>query len=388
MATTDTWAWYNGDTWPGFSATNQNNMGSDDNGLNISGLSLTEITYDDADNNGRIYDGDTDDLTSPAETIIVNGVTKTLHEASNYSNSTITLTDGSTISVRLNTWLFTDGTYLVRIGDNQMSGFPFADIDYSVPFVLGSGGGDGAWVTPSLNDDTLPPGITIPCFTAGTLIKMQYGHLEVQKICVGCEIPTKDNGLQTVRWVGHRKLSGDVLKQKPNLLPIRIEAGALGKNLPAKTLMVSPQHRILVSSEIVLRMFGSHEVLIAAKDLVVMEGIDIAHDITEVVYVHILFDNHEIICSDGAWTESLYAGKQALVSVGAEAKGEIFELFPQLADPLFVVPPAKPIVRGVRGRKMISRHIKNNQVFCDLDKFMDGHEYAAQSSYEHTYSTA
>lgn len=42
------------------------------------------------------------------------------------------------------------------------------------------------------------------------------------------------------------------------------------------------------------------EVLVAAKQLLTREGIDIAEDIAEVEYFHILFDNHEVVYSNGA----------------------------------------------------------------------------------------
>lgn len=41
-----------------------------------------------------------------------------------------------------------------------------------------------------------------------------------------------------------------------------------------------------------------------------------------------LFDQHEVILSNGAGTESLFAGSEALKSVGAGTGDEILALFP------------------------------------------------------------
>jgi hypothetical protein len=47
----------------------------------------------------------------------------------------------------------------------------------------------------------------------------------------------------------------------------------LGANLPSSDLLVSQQHRILVSSKVVQRMFGTDEVLVSANSLIGMNGI-------------------------------------------------------------------------------------------------------------------
>lgn len=55
-------------------------------------------------------------------------------------------------------------------------------------------------------------------------------------------------------------------------------------------------------------MFGTDEVLVAAKQLLQLDGIDIATDVERVDYYHILFDRHEVMILNGAETESLYTG--------------------------------------------------------------------------------
>ena len=50
-----------------------------------------------------------------------------------------------------------------------------------------------------------------------------------------------------------------------------------------------------------------------------------------VSYVHILFDQHEVILADGTWTESFQPGDRALSGLGNAERSEILELFPELA---------------------------------------------------------
>ncbi|WP_188715839.1 Hint domain-containing protein [Paracoccus acridae] len=181
------------------------------------------------------------------------------------------------------------------------------------------------------------------------------------RLGVGDLVVTRDAGLQPVRWVGRRLLGRDELEAAPHLSPLRIAAGALGKGVPEADLIVSPQHRVLVRSRIAQKMFGTDEVLVAAKQLLLVEGIDIADDLDEITYVHVLFDDHQVVWSNGAETESLHPGRQALDMIGQAAREEILALFPELREAGFVRPAARPMVSGRMGRKLAMRHAQNHK---------------------------
>ena len=76
------------------------------------------------------------------------------------------------------------------------------------------------------------------------------------------------------------------------------------QNIMPSTYITSPQHRVLVRSRIAQKIFGTDEVLVAAKQLCQLDGIDIALDLGAVTYVHFLFDAHQVVFSNGAETES------------------------------------------------------------------------------------
>lgn len=108
-------------------------------------------------------------------------------------------------------------------------------------------------------------------------------------------------------------------------------------------------------------MFGASEILVGAKQLLGMPGVTRVDDMTPIRYVHIMFDRHEIVVSNGAETESLYAGAQALKAVGPAARKEIIELFPSLAE-LDVPPePARDMPKGRLVRKLLARHARNSK---------------------------
>lgn len=199
------------------------------------------------------------------------------------------------------------------------------------------------------------------CFVAGTMILTPDGPMPIEGLKVGDLVFTKDNGYAPVAWLGRRTLGAKLLRAFPNLRPIRISAGALGDGLPSADLLVSPQHRVLIRSRIAERVSGAHEVLVAAKQLVQMDGIDVANDLDDVVYVHFMFDKHQIVIANGAETESMFTGPQALKSVGQAARTEIFALFPELAEDGYEPEGARALPSGRMGRKIVSRHVQQRK---------------------------
>ena len=170
----------------------------------------------------------------------------------------------------------------------------------------------------------------IPCFTPGTKIATPRGEVPVEALQVGDRVITRDNGIQTIRWVGAREMTGAEFEMAAHLKPVLIRKGALGNDLPERDMMVSPNHRVLVANEKTALYFEEREVLVAAKHLTGMEGIDVV-EVSGTSYIHVMFDRHEVILSDGTWTESFQPGDMSLAGIGEEQRQEIFELFPELA---------------------------------------------------------
>ena len=202
---------------------------------------------------------------------------------------------------------------------------------------------------------------TYPCFLRGTVIDTARGPVLVEDLRQGDLIVTLGHGLQPIRWIGQRHLSHADLATNAALRPVRIARHALGDGSPSADLLVSPQHRVLIASKIAQRMFGVDEILVAAKQLCGLAGISIAQEATEASYVHFLLDRHEVVFSNGARTESLFTGPEALLAVGPDAAAEILTLFPQLHDLDHRPRPARPLITGKQGRKLALRHSQNHK---------------------------
>ncbi len=168
-----------------------------------------------------------------------------------------------------------------------------------------------------------------PCFTPGALIATARGAVPVEALRLGDRVITRDNGLQEIGWIGSRRLNGRQLLGNRHLRPILIRKGALGGGLPSRDMLLSPNHRVLVASDQTQLYFEEREVLCAAKHLVNNRGI---HDVDTlgVTYYHFMCARHEVVLSDGAWTESFQPGDFSLRGIGNAQREEILELFPNL----------------------------------------------------------
>lgn len=187
-----------------------------------------------------------------------------------------------------------------------------------------------------------PP--VFPCFAKGTLIETDRGPVAIDTLQVGDLVRTMDNGFQTIRWIGQRKISG-----RDDMAPILIRAGALGNY---RDLRVSPQHRMLVHDWRSEVYFGEPQVFVAAKHLV--------NDLTivrmpcpEITYVHMSFDDHEVVFAEGAPSESLHLGSMTLSALDRAAQAEVHRVFPEL-ETMGAPPIARACLRHWEGKLLRS----------------------------------
>ncbi|MEZ5722502.1 MAG: Hint domain-containing protein [Paracoccaceae bacterium] len=194
----------------------------------------------------------------------------------------------------------------------------------------------------------------IVCFARGTHILTPAGERPVERLRVGDEVVTADNGVQTIRWIGSRRVA-----RSPALQPIRIAAGALGSGLPRRTLYVSPQHRLLLRSRVVARMTGSWEVLVAAKKLTGMPGI---HP-DDLQRLRALFP-HPVRCARDRLCQRRARRDPAARADGASGPGRgrlgrAVAIFPDIGAVLDPPQPARAILEGPRRAHLLRRHRRN-----------------------------
>jgi hypothetical protein len=212
----------------------------------------------------------------------------------------ITLPTGQTVLLNA------DGTFTVT-GDGDVENFNFTytvdnGSDTDVGFVNATG---------------------VPCFVAGTLIATPEGERPAETLVPGDLVLTQDDGPQPLRWIGTRQVAAT-----GNFAPIHIRANTFGEH---RDLLVSPLHRVLIRDNLAELLFGEAEVLVAARDLVNDRSVRRRAG-GEVIYVHLLFDRHQVVFSEGLETESFLPGPQTTKSFEREVVDEICAIFPEI-DP-------------------------------------------------------
>lgn len=208
---------------------------------------------------------------------------------------------------------------------------------------------------------TTPDPNNVTCFVAGTRISTKAGLVRVEDLEDGADILTQNGTYKTLRKVFSRKLTQSDLDAKPNLYPVRITAGSMGTDLPARDLLVSRQHRMVMASPIVRRMFDTSAVLVAAIHMTDAPGIDVDTSLTSVTYFHLLFDDHEVIFAEGAPTESFFLGAEAIKTLPIASLDELKDIFPTVDLPLSLSASRHVIPSNRRQKQLLSRHVMNQK---------------------------
>ncbi len=145
--------------------------------------------------------------------------------------------------------------------------------------------------------------ITAACFCRGTRIATPEGEVPVEDLCIGDEVLTLHAGAKQIKWIGRRSYAapfadGDFIR------PVRIRAGALGEDIPRRTLYVSPGHAVFLGGA-----------LVQAWRLLNGASVTQAPHVELVEYYHIELDAQEVIFAEGCPVESY---------IGAELRGQFY----------------------------------------------------------------
>ena len=117
-------------------------------------------------------------------------------------------------------------------------------VDTGEPFDLNSclglrGSGTGmAWTTALDFSSVAGSGLfasvenVIPCFCPDSVVSPLTGPKLVEDLQIGDHVLTRDNGYKPICWIGRKSLDTTELARRPQMRPIHIAQGALGKQAP------------------------------------------------------------------------------------------------------------------------------------------------------------
>ncbi|GAB6853455.1 Hint domain-containing protein [Asaia astilbis] len=135
------------------------------------------------------------------------------------------------------------------------------------------------------------------CFLKGTMIRTDQGERAVEELAVGDRVAAFVDGKEVFReiiWIGRRTASVRSGQYDDEVgYPVRILRGALGDNVPHKDLLVTPEHALFMNGAFV-----------PARMLTNGRSIFYDRTIANFDYYHVETDEHSILWSDGALSES------------------------------------------------------------------------------------
>lgn len=133
-------------------------------------------------------------------------------------------------------------------------------------------------------------------FVSGTrLMCGNRSFVPVENLKPGDTLFTRDNGMQTIRWIGKR-----TLRAEGQFAPVTIAANSLGAHA---TVRLSPTHRLLTVHRSSTELGAPSHQLVAARNLI--DGINVTQSTGGFVDYHqVVLDNHEILFAEGVAVES------------------------------------------------------------------------------------
>ena len=218
------------------------------------------------------------------------GITATIQTYNTATNAiTFTLsTTGSTVYSG-NVIGNTGGSFLVGVNNLSIVGISavitdlyFSNAEQAVSLQVSS--------IPSEPTSTV---YTPACYCHGTMVRTPDGLRAVEDLQMGDLVNCLNGGVTAVRWVGRRSYGGRFLRANPQLRPIRFKAGSLGEALPARDLLVSPRHSMLIGG-----------VLIPAELLVNGTTVVVDTAAETVDYVHVELPQHDAIWAEDVLSET------------------------------------------------------------------------------------
>ncbi len=200
-------------------------------------------------------------------------------------------------------------------------------------------------------DFAADPSPIIICFAKGTEIETSAGIRAIETLSVGDLVRTVDEGFVPLKWLGRTDLSALELRRWENLRPVRVRRGAFGPGRPDKDVVLSPNHRVLISGKMAELYFGEAEVLVPVKALV--DGV-MVHEVKkccEVSYFHLLLDGHHIVDTSGLLSESLFLDDQSTQMISQHANQDLRSMLTEIELQQFAdAKAARPVIRVQLGR--------------------------------------
>ena len=130
------------------------------------------------------------------------------------------------------------------------------------------------------------------CYAAGTRIATPTGEMPIEQLAPGGRVRTLSGAAREIIWLGWRSIDCARHPEPHMVWPVRIRANALAEGVPARDLLVSPEHSLLIDG-----------VLMPARVLV--NGANVVQDrVDRITWWHIELASHDVILAENTPAET------------------------------------------------------------------------------------
>lgn len=192
--------------------------------------------------------------------------------------------------------------------------------------------------------------MSIPCFTAGTIVSTRMGEKQIEDLRPGDDVLTRDAGFVPIQAISRQSYSPAEQRLNRNVRPVVLPAGTFGNT---RDLHLSPAHRLMISDPAAQFMFNEPEVLVAAKTALAYGLVHQQSADFDVTYYHILLDHHALIHVEGIWVESLFLGDMPERVLSNGKHWDMAHGFDMQAAHHDCT--ARPVLRGFEARALMER---------------------------------
>ncbi len=154
------------------------------------------------------------------------------------------------------------------------------------------------------------------CFAEGTHLLAPEGRMPVEAIRPGQMLRTAEGGVAPVIWVGRRRLDVRRHRRRQDVMPVRVRAGAFAAGVPARDVLLSPDHAVFVGGVLVpIRYLANGRTIVQER-------------VESITYWHVELPRHGVVLAEGLPCESyLDTGNRSAFEGG----GPALDLHPDFA---------------------------------------------------------
>ncbi len=166
----------------------------------------------------------------------------------------------------------------------------------------------------------------------GTLLATEEGPVAIEDMLPGMKVETRDEGFQTVEWVGTITL---VPSQPAGQMPLRlfrVPVDSFGPSRPMPDLMLAPHARLLHRSPRLRNVVSDDAALTPVTAFEDGQTVIRVAPVSAVSVYHLAFREHHILRANGLEIESYHPGEDLFARLGGENLKLFQSFFPHLSS--------------------------------------------------------